>query len=120
MKRGAMFDFKKNNIESLIFELEEARQREVMDVLLEKANEPNFGKSYRIDLIFASLKRLNISIFDMMIKNERKLWTGKEKQSVEKYEYAKIIDTKGTVRWVKLNDDVRIYNNENDSCYLMI
>ena len=78
MKRGVSFDYQKDAILPFIFKLEKPRQKEVVKVLLDKANETNFLKDDRIQLIFQSLKRLNTSVFDMMIKNNRKLWVGQE------------------------------------------
>ena len=76
----------------------------MMDVLLNRANINTFKLEDRVELIFGSLNRLNIVIFDKMVRKFTILWRGENKDNNETNAY--VSQTKGKALWSRLKDRV--------------
>ena len=57
IEKGANFDFKEDNLLSILFELEETEEAEHIDALLKTSNNMNFTIKERVNLIYESLNR---------------------------------------------------------------
>ena len=107
LEYGAQFEFKDDNFLSMVFDVEESLQDDLMDVLLKRANLENFKIADRVSLIYESIAKMNFTMLSKLITKFRILWTGRNQiDNVHQNHRIKFQNEEGKVMVTNLHDYV--------------